>query len=201
MPNQRRTEAAKRVRRGTAKPRWGWSGVASLTGPQLSASDIDLPGLLPGHQSSDAQIIGALCDLGAKYHRYLHQDEAGPTRAERMAALRSMVKQFDLLMSRLHGLPEDLRLQLSGQIARCAISAEREDDNFQAYRGDVAAVQQIADAAGDVEHIVHTAPTTHDADLMAALSDAAQKVAMLLSALDTTTAGTIAIDIDRPTLE
>src|SRR6266446_7702972 len=82
MPNQRRTEAAKRVRRGTAEPRWGWSGVAPLTGPQLSASDIDLPGLLPGHQSSDAQIIRTLCDLGAKYHRYLHQDEFGPTRAE-----------------------------------------------------------------------------------------------------------------------
>jgi hypothetical protein len=53
----RRTEASKRVRRGTAKPRWGWSGVALLIGPQLSASDIDLPSLLPGRQSSDAQIV------------------------------------------------------------------------------------------------------------------------------------------------
>jgi len=201
MPNQRRTEAAKRVRRGTAEPRWGWSGVAPLTGPQLSASDIDLPGLLPGHQSSDAQIIRTLCDLGARYRRYLHQDEFGPTRAERMAALRQMLDRFELLVSRLHGLPEDLQLQLSSRLAPSAISAEREVDNFQAYRGDVAAVQQIAEAAGDVEHIVDKAPTTDGADLMAALSDAAQKAAELLSALDTTTAGTIAIDIDRPTLE
>src|SRR5207244_865647 len=165
------------------------------------ASDRHLPGLLPGHQNSCAQITRALCDLGANYHRYVHQDEFGPTRAERMAALRSLLEQFDLLMSRLHGLPEHPRLHLSGQIARYAISAEREDDNFQAYRGDLAAVQQIAEAAGDVEHIVHTAPTTHDAELMADLSDAAQKAAELLSALDTTTAGTIVIDIDRPTLE
>ena len=29
-----------------------------------------------------------LRDLGGRYHRYLHQDEFGPSRAERMAALR-----------------------------------------------------------------------------------------------------------------
>src|SRR5712664_2067072 len=96
MPNQQRKEAARRVRRGTAEPRWGWSGVASLTGPQLSASDIDLPRLLPGHQSSDAQIIRTLCDLGARYRRYLHQDEFGPTRAERMASLRPLLHRSEL---------------------------------------------------------------------------------------------------------
>jgi hypothetical protein len=89
---------------------------------------------------------------------------------------------------------------LSSRLAPSAISAQREVDNFQAYRGDVAAVQQIAEVAGDVEHILDTAPTTHGAELMA-LSDAAQKATELVSALDTTTAGTIAIDIDRPTLE
>src|SRR6267378_8225321 len=123
-------------RQGIAQPRWGWSGVASLTAPQLSAWDIDWPGLLPGYQSSDAQIIRALRDLGTKYHRYLHQDEFGPTRAERMAALRLLLGRLELLVARLHGLPEDLRLQLSGQIARHAISAELKVDNFQAYRGD-----------------------------------------------------------------
>src|ERR1700756_550308 len=106
MPsNHRRTEASNNVRQGTGKPRWGWSGVAPLTGPQLSASDIDLPSLLPGHQSSDTQIVLELCDLGARYWRYLHQDEFGPTRAERMAALRSLLEQFDVLMLRLHELP------------------------------------------------------------------------------------------------
>jgi hypothetical protein len=118
-----------------------------------------------------------------------------------MASLRQMLGRFELLVSQLHGLPEDLQLQLSGRLARSAISAEREVDNFQAYRRDVAAVQQIAEAAGDVEHMADKAPTTHGAELMAALSDAAQKAAMLLSALDTTTAGAIAIDSACPALQ
>jgi hypothetical protein len=199
MLNQRRTEASKRVRRGTAKPRWGWSGVALLTRPQLSASDIDLASLLPGHQSSEAQIVLRLCDLEARYRRYLHQDEFGPTRAERMAALRSLLEQFDLLTSRLLELPGDLQVQLSHHLARCAYSDERVPDNFQAYRGDVAVVQQIAEAAVGVERILHAAPIRCDWELTARLSDAAQATAELLSALDTTTAGTIAIDC--PTLE
>jgi hypothetical protein len=38
-----------------------------------------------------------------------HQDELGPTRAERMAALRWLRNRLELLRSRLHGLPEDIR--------------------------------------------------------------------------------------------
>src|SRR5712671_959740 len=106
---------------GRAEPRWGWSGVAPLTVVQLSASDIDLQRLLPGHQSSDAQIVQALCVLGARYHRYLHQDELGPTRAERMAALRSLLEQFDFLISLLRELPGYLHLKLSDQLSRYAI--------------------------------------------------------------------------------
>src|ERR1700751_5071169 len=140
MPNQRRTEASKRLRRGTPQPRWGRRGVALLTRPQLSASDIDLPSLLPGHQSSEAQIVLRLCDLGARYRRYLHQDEFGPTRAERMAALRSLLEQFDVLMLRLHELPKDFQRQLSDHLARDADSGKRDLDNFQAYDGDVAVV-------------------------------------------------------------
>src|SRR5690348_10260784 len=42
-----------------------------------------------------------LCDLGARYRRYLLRDEFGPTRAERMAALRSLLEQLDVLMLRV----------------------------------------------------------------------------------------------------
>jgi hypothetical protein len=86
-------------------------------------------------------------------------------------------------------------VQLSHHFARCAYSDERVPDNFQAYRGDVAAVQQIAEAAVGVERVPHTAPLRGDMQLTAGLSDAAQATAELLGALDATT-GTIAIDID-----
>jgi len=99
-----------RRRRGTAEPRWGWSGAAPLTAAQLSSTDIDLETLLPGHQNPIEEIAQALCDLGGRYHRYLHQVELGPTRAERMAALRLLLDQLDLLSWRLNGLPGHLRL-------------------------------------------------------------------------------------------
>jgi hypothetical protein len=189
MPNQRRKEAARRARRGTAEPRWGWSGVASLTAPQSSASDIDLPSLLPGHRSSDGQLSG--CSVIWARSITATCIRTSSARRERSGWPRCGCcwMGLELLMYRLHGLPEDLQLQLSDRLARSAVSAEREIDNFQAYRGDTAAVRQICEAAVDVEQIVRTA-TTRDAEWMADLSDAAQKAAEPLSALDTTTAGT-----------
>ena len=64
------------------------SGVAPVAAVQLSASDIDLRAPLPDHRSPIEEIVVALRDLGGRYQRYVHQDEFGPTRAERMAALR-----------------------------------------------------------------------------------------------------------------
>src|SRR5262249_28839654 len=103
-------------RRGEAEPRSGWSGAAPLPPAPLSAWDTDLEALLPSHHSPIEQIVLELRDLGRRYHRYLHQDELGPTRAERMAALRSVLDQLDLLLSRLNGLPGHLRLWLSTQL-------------------------------------------------------------------------------------
>ena len=93
--------------------------MASPSAAPLALSDIDLKVLLPGHRSPIEQIVLELRDLGGRYHRYLHQDEFGPTRAERMAALRSLLDQLDLLMSRLKGLPRYLRLRLSRRLRRC----------------------------------------------------------------------------------
>ena len=153
----------------------------------MFARDVDVAALLPGHQSSIVQIMVVLRDLGARFHRYLHQDEFGPTRAERMAALRLALDRFDLLVSRLNGLPQDLRVQLSEQLSRDA-------EPFQAYRHDTAALQQIAEAATFVERLQRTVSETHAAGLMADLSDAAREATDLLCALDTTTAAAVAID-------
>src|SRR5258708_13365903 len=101
-------------RRGTAEPRWGWSGVAQVVRPQLSRAEIEpLLLLLPTHQTPVEQITMELRDLGGKYHRYLHQDEFGPSRAERMAALRALRDQLDVLSAHLVGLSRHLPLCLS----------------------------------------------------------------------------------------
>jgi hypothetical protein len=130
---------------------------------QLSARDLGLRALLPGHRSPIEEIVLALRALGERYQRYLHQDHFGPSRAERVAALRQLGNRLELLLSRLHRLPADLRMRLSEQLARDATLVERDVDNFQAYRSDVAAVQQIGEAALEIERIVRTSPITCEA--------------------------------------
>jgi len=194
-------EISVRKRRGIAEPRWGWSSVAPLTAAQLSASDLDLGILLPGHHSASAEIVSALGDLGGRYHRYLHQDEFGPPRAERMAALRSLRDQLDLLLSRLNGLPAYLRVQLSKQLACTHRPVEGDTDIFDAHCNDEEAVQQVGEAAADGARLLRAPATTRDAELLADLRDSAERTVELLSALDTTTAGAVAIDAELPRLE
>ena len=188
-------------RRGTAEPRWGWSGVAPITAPPLSVSDIDLAGLLPGHQSPVEQIVLTLRDLGGKYHRYLHQDEFGPSRAERMAGLRSLLDQLELLSSRLSGLPGQLHLRLSKQLASNGSIVERSIDGFHAHRNDKAAVEWLGQAAGGVRLTLQAASATGDAELMDDLGRVAEKTLQLLWNLDTTTAGAVVIDTELLGLE
>jgi hypothetical protein len=180
-------------RRGAAKARWGWSGVAPFTAAQLAPSDVDLGVLLPGHQSPIERIVLVLRDLGGKYHCYLHQDELGPTRAERMAALRLLLDQFGPLLSRLNGLPGHLRLWLSKQLVFCLRPIEHHVDDFEAYSNDEEAVQLVGEAAINYGRMSGPASTTGDAKLMDDLGGAAEKARELLSALDTTTAGAVVI--------
>lgn len=188
-------------RRGTAKPRWRWSGVAPLTAARLSARDIDLGVLLPGHQSPIDQVMLALRDLGGKYHRYLHQDEFGPIRAERMAALRLLLDQLALLLSRLNGLPEHLCLLLSNQLAANPNPLSGCDtDNFEAHRNDEEAVQLVGEVAVDVRRQL-PASASRAPELMDELCGTAERTVQLLCALDTTTASAVAIDAELPRLE
>jgi hypothetical protein len=76
--------------RGTATPRRDWSGVEEFITPTISDVDVArIVGSLPACLSTPEEIKSKIEALGARYHRYLHQDEFGPTRAERMSALRS----------------------------------------------------------------------------------------------------------------
>jgi hypothetical protein len=100
--------------RGTATPRWDWSGVDQLITPTISDEDMArIVGSLPTCRSTPEEIKSKIQALGARYHRYLHQDEFGPTRAERMSALRAMHTCVELLDSLIVNLPQHLALELT----------------------------------------------------------------------------------------
>jgi hypothetical protein len=106
--------STRRKSRSTATPRFGWSGVGELITPTIS--DGDMAGIvesLPDCRSTPEEIKSKIQALGARYHRYLHQDEFGPTRAERMSALRAMQTCVELLDSLIVNLPPHLALELT----------------------------------------------------------------------------------------
>jgi hypothetical protein len=143
-----------------------------------------------------------LRDLGGKYHRYLHQDEFGPSRAERMAALRALSAQIHLLSSRLVGLPTHLRLGLRRHLAQSATPEVllELDIGFRAYSDDEDALQQVAEAAFALLNTMDKALSGPEADMVAGLNAAAEYAAQLLSALDTTTSGAIVDELNLPPL-
>ena len=85
-----------------------------LSAPSLADDTLaQILSLLPTQLLTSEGVKAQILDLGARYHRYLHQDEFGPTRAERMAALRMVLGQIEQLDSQLLGLPPHLTLDLT----------------------------------------------------------------------------------------
>jgi hypothetical protein len=100
--------------RGTAIPRWDWSGVDKLRVPEICGESLkNIYQMLPVKRSSPQQLASEISALGARYHRYLYQDEFGSTRAECMAALRETHSRVRLLDSLIGDLPQHLALKLS----------------------------------------------------------------------------------------
>jgi hypothetical protein len=194
---------AGKARRGTAEPRWVWSGVAPIIAPQLSTTTVKrLLTHLLSHRTPIKQIRSELRALGARYHRYLHQDEFGPSRAEQTAALRMLTTHFQLLSSQLAGLPRHLRLALCKHLAEAAPPEVLlgNDVGFQACINDEEAVQLVADVAFAHQNTTDEALTGYDAEIVAGLAAAAEHVAQLLWALDSTTSGAIMDELDLPPL-
>jgi hypothetical protein len=195
------SSAPVKERRGIAMPRWGWSGAAPNIPPKLSRSDIArVRAALPRRQKSIRPIVRELRALGGKFHRYLHQDEFGPSRAERMAALRGLGCPFHRLPSLLSELPRDFRKRLGDRLAESAppnILLNMDIDDFEAYSNDGDAVWLVAEAAAPDGSMLKG----NVAGLMANVANAAEEAAVLFSALDTTTAGELVDGLELSRLE
>jgi hypothetical protein len=115
-PHLRKVRAASR----NVSPRWGWSGAAQLASPvgreqRLSSIVVDL---LPDASHHSARSWESSSLWGARYARYLHQDELGPTRAEQIAAVCELLDHLALLCCSLRCLPTHLRVALGSHLAQ-----------------------------------------------------------------------------------
>ena len=72
------------------KPCWSWNGADALNFSGQTKDFKRLMAMLPAKQSPDEQISAFLVYLRARFQRWLHQDEFGPTRRQQTAALRAL---------------------------------------------------------------------------------------------------------------
>jgi hypothetical protein len=181
---------APKKRRSSAKPRWGWSGGA-LIQPLLDRKDMvrSIVERMPVRASKIDHLTQELLQLAGRYHRYLHQDEFGPTRAERLATLREVIEQIDALFAEIARLPRSLRWKISNHLAKdeavIASSAARR------FWNDMAAARRIALAAKGVGIDITVKKRPAQAELIERLTHEANKTAGLLASLDTTTEGDV----------
>jgi hypothetical protein len=136
------SESAEPERKLQSYPRWSWTGVDTLNFSQKTKDLERLLATLPGKQSADDQILAFLVDLRARFQRWLHQDEFGPTRRQQTAALRALKRSLQTLLRQLaKGAPP-----------------HREQLDVMLRSGDrsVPMLERIYEAAGDLERYLRT---------------------------------------------
>ncbi len=180
----------------SASPKWGWSGVQKIVPPLWAEAELrGVADLLPSRQSSIENIVAELFVIGSRYHRNLHQDEFGPTRAERMQALRDLLDRLEVLWSRLEALPPQLRLLVSErQTERRSAAGPMDVDPIASYCADKDAIEVVSEIASDVRRDLAGAGRTDDANVIGEVWAAADVVLPLLWNLDSTTDGDVVID-------
>jgi hypothetical protein len=172
--------SARNESRSNAKPRWGWSGAEGLSTPPLSDEALTrLYKLLVSPRSTVEELGTKIQELGARYHRYLHQDEFGPTRAEQISTLRAVLTQIMQLDSLILDLPQYLVLDLSsnftnqsnlqfwtiGKIHQAA-NIELSSQRSQYSTNDLNVLENICAAAGAAIDLISSLDTSSEGELL-----------------------------------
>jgi hypothetical protein len=188
-----RAKKARRTKRIAAVPRWGWSGVCKKLPFELSETVLQsLVNLLPSRTSSFENFGAELRQMAAAYLRDLHQDEFGPTRAERAQALKAVIEQLDALWPEVEGLAPRPRSLLGEELSACWSPAGLFEINpLNSHTADKDAIEAIATAAANLRHDLSRAGRTDEADALNRLCSTAGRAALLLSILDSTTDGDV----------
>jgi hypothetical protein len=123
------SERADRDRKFQTKPCWSWSGAERLNFPEQTKGLAQLVAMLPTKGSSDNQILAFLVELRARFQRWLHQDEFGPTRRQQTAAPRAFKKSLQKLQRQLARGARSQRDQLDATLrngdGRSSLTLER----------------------------------------------------------------------------
>jgi hypothetical protein len=171
-------------RRSTAQPKWCWSGMSKIPSLHELRKDVRvIVERMPVKASRVELIVSEVLDLGARYHRHLRQVELGPSRAERLAALRQLLVQIDNLLRALGRLPPSLKDELSSALARDTPLRVTKSRAEQYFNNKAAAWRLLA----AIDIIQHPRDHGSEVQLIELIHREATETCRLLSSIDTAT--------------
>ena len=165
------------------KPCWSWNGADALNFSGQTKDFERLAAMLPAKQSPDEQILAFLFDLRARFQRWLHQDEFGPTRRQQTAALRVLKKSLQMLQR---------------QLAKGAPSQREQFDAILHNGNGSPPLERIYEAASDLEHYLQTSEAPDQKiDWVSKIKACAETTMAQSQSLDTNTDSEILLVVFR----
>jgi hypothetical protein len=177
-----------RSSRAPAEPQWGWSGVHALREATSCVEELrEIVGELPSRRSSTESIVAELREYGDRFLGDLIQDEFGPTRAERAAALRELITAVEELRSAVDSLSPAARQSVAHALAIDFEAADSPVDCFKEFEAEKEALEALAWAASDAREPLPPGEPGSDHDSIDRLHGVSERAALMLRSLDTTT--------------
>jgi hypothetical protein len=143
---------------------------------------------MPRRKSSIERLIARLRELGGGFHRNMHQDEFGPTRADRAQALREAIEQVDAFQTHFKDLREPA-LSLIAAGAGHFFPPERllEVDPLDSYSAQKGAIESVGIVASDIHGELIREGRIDEAGGVGKLHAIAETTTLVLDSFDSTT--------------
>jgi hypothetical protein len=184
------------MRRLPASPQRGWSGVQSLRdGREPRAKLEEIVERLPHRKSSIADLVGELCEYGARFCSDLAQDEYGPTRAERAAALKEALETLEQARSAIEDLGSTAREAMEEALAATRATNDYASvDPLDRFEADKGIPEGLWLAAMEASQHLQSCGSSTDLEMVTRLGILAERASLRLQSLDTTTDGDLFLE-------
>jgi hypothetical protein len=186
----------KKAKRGVllrppVSPQWGWSGVQILRSGRIPKTKLQqIVERLPHRKSSVERLVTELREYGARFCSDLAQDEYGPTRAERAAALKEALEPLEQARSAIEDLGSTARQGLEEALtATWATNDYASADPLDRFEADKRSPEGLWLAAIEASQHLQSCGSSTDLEAVTRLGSLAQRAYLRLQGLDTTTDG------------
>jgi hypothetical protein len=174
-----------------ASPQRGWSGVQVVWGgrePRAKLEEIVVR--LPHRESSIADLVGEVREYGARFCSDLAQDEYGPTRAERAAALKEALEALEQARHAIEDLGSTARQAMAEALTAMPEANDHAPaDPFDRFEADKRTPEGVWLAAMEASQHLQSCGSSTDLEVVTRLGMLAEQASLRLQSLDTTTDG------------